>query len=467
VSPLWTSAEIAAAVGGRAIGDFAVRDVGIDTRSLTAHALFVALRGPSRDGHDFVSTALTDGAAVMVSRLPEGVAEDAPIVLVEDTMQALDALGRAGRARSAARIVGVTGSVGKTGTKEALRHVLAGAGPTHASAASHNNQWGVPLSLARLPQEARFGVFEMGMNHAAEIAGLTRQVRPHVAVITWIAPAHLEYLGSIEAIADAKAEILEGLEPGGAAVLPRDSEQFPRLLAHAERCGVARILTFGAHADADWRLVDADLEADGSHALAMRAGGAVEFSLPLAGRHWVMNALAVLAAGEALGLDPRALAQRLGSLEALAGRGRRRHLRIPGGCATLIDESYNANPASMRAALAVLGAAPGRRLAALGDMLELGPEAPRLHADLAAEVEGAGIDQVFTCGPLMARLSAALPACRRGTHGADPGALVAPVRAALRDGDVLLVKGSLGSRMAKLVAALDADQASAAAEPGH
>ncbi len=457
MSPLWTSAEIARAVDGRALAAFAADEVAIDSRSLPERALFVALRGPNHDGHAFVPAALAAGAAALVSSLPEGVGEGAPLVLAPDTMQALEALGRAGRARSAARIVGVTGSVGKTGTKEALRHVLAGAGPTHGSAASHNNQWGVPLSLARLPQAARFGVFEMGMNHRGEIADLTRQVRPHVAVVTWIAPAHLEYLGSIEAIADAKAEILEGLEPGGVAVLPRDSEQFPRLLAHAESRGVARVLTFGQHSDADWRLLDADLGAEGSNVTASRAGVGIGFTLSLPGRHWVMNALAVLAVVEALGLEAAALAPRLATIPALAGRGRRCTLAVSGGTATLIDESYNANPTSMRAALAVLGTAPGRRLAALGDMLELGGDAPRLHADLAAEVEAAAIDQVFTCGPLMAELSAALPACRRGAHGADSAALVAPLRAALRDGDVLLVKGSLGSRMATLIAGLEAD----------
>lgn len=466
MSPLWTAAEVARAVSGRALGDFAVGDVGIDSRSLPEGALFVALRGPRRDGHAFVAEALAAGAAAMVSGPAEGVAEGAPVVVVRDTMAALEALGRAGRERGAARIVGVTGSVGKTSTKEALRHVLSGAGPTHASAASHNNHWGVPLSLARLPPEAHFGIFEMGMNHAGEILALTRQVRPHVAAVTWIAPAHLEFLGSIEAIADAKAEIFTGLEPGGVAVLPHDSEQLPRLLGRAESAGAGRILTFGAHPDADWRLVDGELGTDGSDVLAVRGGVGVGFRVALPGRHWVMNALAVLAVCEALGQDAVALAPRLGTLEALAGRGRRRRLPVPGGSAILIDESYNANPSSVRAALAVLGRAPGRRLAALGDMLELGPEGPRLHAELAAEVEAAGVDQAFTCGPLMAELSAALPACRRGAHGIDSEALAAPLRAALRDGDVLLVKGSLGSRMARLIAALEAAPPASTGEAG-
>lgn len=455
MSAAWTAAEVAAATRGKAEGDWVASGVSIDTRTLAPGDLFVALTGPHRDAHAFVAAALDNGAAAaIVDRVPQGMAERAALVLVDDTQLALERLGSAGRARSRARVAGITGSVGKTGSKEALRHVLARQAPTHASAASHNNQWGVPLSLARLPEAATYAVFEIGMNHAGEIRALTAQVRPHVALITAIAPAHLEFFSSIEAIADAKSEIFESLEPGGVAVLNRDSEHFARMAQHARRAGVARIVGFGRHAEADWRLDDLRLFPECSEIVLHHGTSRLAYRLGVAGEHVAMNSLGVLAVADALGADIVHAARSLADLRPPAGRGQRCRLAVPGGDALLIDESYNANPASMRAALAVLGQAPGRRLAVLGDMLELGEQARPLHAALAQSVESARVDLVFTCGPNMARLHNALPASRRGAHATDSAALAPAVVEALRPGDVLLVKGSLGSRMAHIVEAL-------------
>lgn len=459
MSPLWTAADAAAATGGRAEGAWSVDDVSIDTRTLGAGSLFVALQGENRDGHAFVGDALTKGAVAMVSRVEPGWPAER-LLVVEDTLEGLGALGRAGRARSMARIIGVTGSVGKTGTKEALRHVLGAQAVCHASAASYNNHWGVPLSLARLPRDAAFGVFEMGMNHAGELSALTAMVRPHVALVTWIAPAHLEYFGSEEAIADAKGEIFEGLEPGGTAVLPRDSAHYGRLVGHAAP-RAATITGFGRHEEAAWRLLDARIGAEASDVRAMTPLGAMRFRVGPGGAHWAMNALAVLAVAHAAGADVARAAAALADLRPPPGRGARRSIPLEGGTALLLDESYNANPISMRAALDVLGRAPGRRLAALGDMLELGEHSAALHSGLVDAVAAADVDRVFTCGPMMAYLHRALPESRRGDHTQDSSTLVPCLRQALRPGDVLLVKGSLGSRMARIVEALCAPPASA------
>ena len=459
----WTAEEVATATGGRIAGGWVASGVSIDTRTIAPGDLFVALEGPNRDAHAFVADALDRGAAAaIVSRVPDGVDDPSALVLVADTQTALEDLGRAGRARTTARIAGVTGSVGKTGTKEALRHVLASQAPSYASAASYNNHWGVPLSLARLPEAASYGVLEMGMNHAGEIRALTALVRPHVALITTVAPAHLEFFGSVEAIADAKSEIFAGLEPGGTAVLNRDNEYFARMRAHAERSRAGRIVTFGRHPAADWRLDDLRLAPEHSEVVAVRGGRRFAYRLGTPGEHLVLNSLAVLAVTEALGADVARAAGTLGELRAGAGRGERRRIAVRGGEAVLLDESYNANPASMRAALAVLGQAPGRRVAVLGDMLELGERAGELHAALADAVDAAGIELVFSCGPAMARLHDALPAGRRGAHAVDAAALAPVVADAVRPGDVVLVKGSLGSRMARVVAALTGSGAPAA-----
>jgi UDP-N-acetylmuramoyl-tripeptide--D-alanyl-D-alanine ligase len=320
----------------------------------------------------------------------------------------------------------------------------------------------VPLSLARLPRSARYGVFELGMNHAGEIRSLAAMVRPHVALVTAIAPAHLEMLGSVEAIAAAKAEIFEGLEPAGVAVLPRDSEHYRLLADRAVACG-ARIVSFGAHRDADWRLLDAQLGASGSTVEVAHDGRPLRFRLASAGRHAVLNSLAVLACVAELGADAHRAAAELAALQPTAGRGARRRLAVRGGEAVLLDESYNANPASMAAAIQVLGSQPGRRVAALGDMLELGPEGPALHAALARELAAAEVDLVFTCGPVMRHLHAILPARTRGGHFESSAELAKALGRAVQQGDVVLVKGSLGSRMRVVVDQLLAASAESAA----
>ncbi|HZU90069.1 MAG TPA: UDP-N-acetylmuramoyl-tripeptide--D-alanyl-D-alanine ligase, partial [Stellaceae bacterium] len=356
-APLWTAASAAAATGGRAVGDWSATGVAIDSRTAAPGDLFVALRGPRHDGHDFVRAAFARGAAAaVVAHDFADLPQDAPLLRVADTLAALGALAAAARRRSRARIVAVTGSVGKTGTKEALRLALSVCGPTAASAGSLNNHWGVPLSLARLPAEAAYGVFELGMNHAGEIAALTRLVRPHVAVVTTVEPAHLGFFPSVEAIADAKAEIFEGLEPGGIAVLYRDNPYYERLAAAARRCGAA-VLSFGAAADAAVRLAECALRPDGSTVAATLAGAPLRYELQVPGRHWVTNSLAVLAAAHAVGADAARAASALARLEAPTGRGRRHDLVWQDGRLTLFDESYNASPASMRAAFAVIGAA--------------------------------------------------------------------------------------------------------------
>ncbi len=456
MSALWTSIEAAVATGGTSTQPWSASGVSIDSRSVAPGDLFVALAGPNFDGHEFVADALKRGAAAaMVARVPAGVAADAPLLQVADTLAALVELGRAARRRTAARIIGVTGSVGKTGTKEALRRALERQGRTVASAASFNNHWGVPLSLARMPRETAFGVFEMGMNHPGEIDQLTRLVEPDVAIITTIAPAHLGYFASVEAIADAKAEIFNGMSAKGAAVLNRDNPHFDRLAAAAKARGLSRIMGFGEHTDAAIRLIDCHLYSTASAVTAVVMGEIVDYCLSLPGRHWVINSLAVMGAVKAAGGDISAAAMAMGTLEGMDGRGRRHRVAMPGGAFDLIDESYNANPDSMRAALAVLGGAEpqagGRRIAVLGDMLELGHTASSLHGNLAEPVLAAGVDLVFTVGREMENLDRALPPARLGGHAATSAELAPRLAAAVRPGDVLMVKGSLGSRMAEIV----------------
>lgn len=453
---LWTAVDAAAATGGRSRRDWRASGVAIDSRSIAAGALFVALEGPNRDGHAFVADALAKGAAAaVVTRRPDDVAEDAPLLLVDDTQQALEGLGRYGRDRAAARVVAVTGSVGKTSTKDMLAHVLAGFGPCHASRASHNNHWGVPLTLANLPPDAAFAVCELGMNHADEIRPLTRMARPHVAVVTAIAPAHLGHFEDIAGIADAKAEIFEGLEPGGTAIVNAETIHADRLLAAARRHAAA-VRTFGASEAADVRLSDLAMDATGSDARIAIAGRILELRFNVPGRHWAMNALAVLAAADSLGLELGLAAARLVEVKAGAGRGALRSIAWGKGAIRLLDESYNANPTSMTAALEVLGSQPGRRIAVLGDMLELGATAPDLHAGLAETIEAAAVDRVFLAGPVMRHLFDRLPTEHRGAWAPDSRALAPLVVHALEPGDVILVKGSLGSGMRYVIEALDA-----------
>ena len=465
--PLWTAADAARATDGAISGDWTATGVSIDTRSLAAGDLFVALRGPNHDGHDFVAAAFERGAAAaVVDREIAGLAATASLLRVADTLAGLSALGAFARARSRARIVAVTGSVGKTGTKEALRLALGACGTISASAGSLNNHWGVPLSLARMPPDCAYGVFELGMNHPGEIAGLARLARPHVAVITTVEPAHLGFFGSVEAIADAKGEIFEGLEPGGIAVLNRDNPHYARLAAAAKRAGATEIIGFGTHREAAVRLVDCVLGPCGSEVEAMLAGSTQRFCLPLPGRHWVMNALAALGAAVAAGADPERAAAALAGLEALPGRGRRHALAWRGGTLTLIDESYNASPAAMTAALAVLGAiapAPGgRRVAVLGDMLELGAAAASLHRALAAPLAAAKVDRVFLVGTAMAALDEALPESTRGGLWQFADQAIPALSRFLQPGDVVTVKGSYGVRVGRIVERLCAE----AARPG-
>ncbi len=455
---LWTAKDAAIATGG--VGSFReATGVSIDSRTVEPGDLFVAIEGPTHDGHDFIAAALAAGAvAAVADRVPAGLSTDAPLLRVADTMQALVDLGRAARARTQARIVAITGSVGKTGGKEMLRLALSPQGSTVAAADSYNNQWGVPLSLARMPRDTAFGVFELGMNRAGEIAALTHQVRPDVAIITTVEPVHLEFFPSVEAIADAKAEIFQGMLAEGAAILNRDNPHFARLAVAARAAGLTRIIGFGRHGQAEARLIDALADANGSVVIADILGQRVDYRLNLPGQHWIANSLGVLAGVKALGADVRAGAAALAAMRAMKGRGERHAIALPGGTFQLIDESYNASPVAVRAALKVLAAttpaAGGRRIAVLGDMRELGTAAPALHAGLVADVLAAGVDLVFTAGPLMGALHVALPKERRGGHVFESAGLTTLVAGAVRPGDVVLVKGSLGSRMGPIAEAL-------------
>jgi UDP-N-acetylmuramoyl-tripeptide--D-alanyl-D-alanine ligase len=461
-APLWTVDAMAAAMRAIRVGPLpdAVDGISIDSRSIAPGEAYFAIKGDTHDGHAFVAAALQNGAglAVVAQDKRGEMPTEAPLLVVPDVLAALGDLAAAARARSQGKVIAVTGSVGKTSTKEALRLALSRDGETHASVASFNNHWGVPLSLARLPQGARYGVFEIGMNHAGEITPLTRLVRPEVAIVTTIAPVHLEFFGSLDAIADAKAEIFLGVAPGGAAVLNRDNEQFARLAHAAGQAGVERIVAFGEDARADARLIRYALQPEASTVEADILGQRVAYKVGAPGKHLVLNSLAVLAAAQLAGADLAIVALALAEQTPAAGRGTRIALAVPGGSALLIDESYNANPASMRAALALLGQAPigarGRRIAVLGDMLELGTAGAELHRDLAGAVREHGIDLVFCAGPLMEALWQALPSERRGGYAKDAGALEGEVVAAVRGGDAVMVKGSFGSRMGPIVKAL-------------
>ena len=467
---LWTAAEIAAATGGTASGDFQCSGVEMDSRDVREGDLFVALKGESTDGHRFVDKAFANGAAAALVERPV----DGPHVLVADTTQALADLARAARERigggeagadhASACIVGVTGSVGKTGVKETIFAALQrpGKGAVHRSVRSYNNHVGVPLSLARMAADSRFGVFEMGMNHAGEIAGLTRQVRPHVAVITAIAPAHIENLGSEQAIATAKAEIFAGLEPGGTAVIPADGEHFEQLRDAALAHG-ARVLSFGEAAGADMRLIDAvPATGGGSLVTASLEGRILCYRVAAAGHHWIINSLCVMAAVHAAGGDLGGAGLALAELGGLKGRGARHHVSVPGGQALLIDESYNANPASMRATLAQLGQTPAaRRIAVLGSMKELGDLGPSFHARLADPLAAAGVDFALLVGDEMVALANELGKARRTALGKPPAfahctktseAITALEQYGLAGGDAVLVKGSNSVGLDELVA---------------
>jgi UDP-N-acetylmuramoyl-tripeptide--D-alanyl-D-alanine ligase len=456
---LWTWDELIAASGASPDGTpvWPITGVSIDSRTLQKNDLFVALKDV-RDGHDFVAAAFAAGAsAAVVSRSYRRKPGDGALLTVDETLSALQAIARAARARTAARVVAVTGSVGKTGTKEALRACLSRIGPTHAAEKSHTNHWGVPLTLARMPADSRFCVVEMGMNHRGEIAPLARLARPHVAIITTVEPVHIGYLGSLEAIAEEKSDIFLGLEPDGVAIIKRDNPQFAIMKAAAERQG-ARVISFGKSQDADVRATDIELHPNGSDVTVDALGQTHSYRVGAPGAHLVENSLAVVAALLALGVDLSRALPALAEISPPPGRGQRTVLEVGGGKALLIDESYNANPASMRAALEALATVSRidhpRRVVVLGDMLELGEQAPQLHLGLKEAVDAAGVDLVFACGPNMAHLFAELAPSQQGLWAETSDGLTDRLLDSIRPGDVIMIKGSLGSRMAPLVEAL-------------
>ena len=462
-TPLWILDAMIAAMKAEASGapHDAITGISIDSRSVMPGDAYFAIKGDVHDGHAFVQAALDKGAAlaVVANSKKKDFAADARLLIVDDVLKALEDLGRASRARLIGQVIAVTGSVGKTSTKEMLRGVLTAQGETHASIASFNNHWGVPLTLARCPAHVAYAVFEIGMNHAGEITPLVKMVRPHLAVITTVEPVHLEFFSGIEAIADAKAEIFEGVEPGGAVVLNRDNSQFARLQKAAKAAGIKRIVSFGEHAKSDARLLDVALHATCSAIHADMLKQDVTYKLAMPGRHMAMNSLAVLTLAQLAGCDLAVAALTLSRVAPAAGRGVRQSLDVAGGEAALIDETFNANPASMVAALAVLGRSSvegmGRRIAVLGDMLELGPEAGKLHRGLIDAVNDNNVDLVFCCGPLMRHLWDALSSGKRGGYANDAAGLESQVVGAIRAGDVIMVKGSKGSKMNTIVATLE------------
>lgn len=459
MTALWMAAEAAAATGGRIEGDWSVTGISIDSRSVAPGDLFVALSA-ARDGHDFVADALARGAgAALVSRVPEGV-DPAQCLLVGDVMEGLRALGAAGRARTQARVIAVTGSVGKTTVKEMLRAALSAQGRTHAAEASFNNHWGVPITLARMPADTDFAVIEIGMNHPGEIAPLARLARPHVAVVTTVAPAHLEAFGVIEGIAHEKAAIYEGLEPGGIALAHADVETSGILFDKARACAET-LIRFGVSQGVEARLVEAQVAEAATVIRAEILGTERLIKIGAPGRHYAMNALIALTAAEAAGADVTEAALALSGWTPFEGRGTRERLMLSAADdleIELIDDAFNANPASVAASLEMLAAAEpqgqGRRIAVLGDMLELGPTGPALHAAIAEHPALARIAAIHTVGPLMEHLHKALPGRVRGRHAETAEEMAAALPQKLRRGDVLLIKGSKGIKVSRVVDAL-------------
>lgn len=464
MTALWKAADAAAATGGRATTDWTVTGVSIDTRSLRPGDLFVALKDV-RDGHDFVAQALEKGAAAaLVSRIPDGVSADAPLLTVDDVLDGLTALGAAGRARTQAKVIGVTGSVGKTSTKEMLRVALTSTGRVHAAEASYNNQWGVPLTLARMPADTDVAIIEIGMNHPGEIAPLSRLTRPHVALITTVVGAHMEAFEGLDGIAREKAAIFEGLEPGGTAIIPGDLEVSGILREAAGKTAIC----FGNDARNDWRLGDVRVSAAAVTAKAASPGGPLMFKIASPGRHFAENALAVLATAQALDADMALVIADLGRWAPPAGRGTLEDLVLDdfaeGMSLTLIDDAFNANPTSLNAALEILTAQTptdgvgrvgrGRRIAMLGDMLELGRDEVAQHAAVATSPHLVGVDVIHCVGPLMHHLWEALPEDQRGEHVTDARDLVSRAHALVDAGDIVLVKGSKGSKISLVVDAI-------------
>lgn len=449
---LWTAQDIAQAVSGRLTYDFGATATGvsIDSRTLRDGDLFIAIPGPQVDGHDFVNAALMAGASgAIVSHVPAGCCADASLVVVENTELALRKLGQAGRLRTQAKILAVTGSFGKTGTKEALRHVLSKQGKTSVTQSSFNNLWGVPLTLARLFADDEYAVIELGMNHAGEITPLTQQVRPDVALITNVGEMHLAHFGTIEGIADAKAEIFEGMTAGAVAILNRDNSQYERLANYAAQKGL-KILTFSCQQPADFRAQEVKTTSHGFEVTVHTPLGVIMYELPLLGEHWVSNSLGVLAMVYAAGANVEQAAQDLASFELFDGRGQIHKIPFGKDSLTIINDSYNAGPDSMSAALKVLGRIQpgdhGRRIAILGDMAELGEKSKAFHEGLLPILMEQSVDLVFTCGPEMYHLWQQLPVDKQGIHDNDVESLVPQVLECLRPGDVVMAKGSRGQR---------------------
>ncbi|NKN36201.1 UDP-N-acetylmuramoylalanyl-D-glutamyl-2,6-diaminopimelate--D-alanyl-D-alanine ligase [Agrobacterium sp. a22-2] len=463
MSFLWTTEELITHLVGRPFGTLpeGITGISIDSRSIAPGEAFFAIKGDRVDGHDYASIAVANGAALLIvseAKLPALGRITVPMIVVEDVLAALQKLGLAARDRSHAKIIAVTGSVGKTTTKEMLRRVLEPSGRVHAAVASFNNHWGVPVTLARMPADTDYGVFEIGMNHADEIRPLVKMVRPHVAVITTIAPAHLGNFADLEEIAAAKAEIFEGIEPGGHALLNRDNSQFEYLERAAQAAGVEHIHSFGQHAKAEFRLAEFDGSAESSVVWAVIGGETREIAIGAPGRHLAENAMAALGAASLCGADLTSAIEALGHLSAVKGRGQRHRLALDTGSYVLIDESYNANPASMRAAIAVLASSvptgEGRRIAVLGDMLEMGAFSKDVHSELAGPLLAAGIEHVWLAGPEMAALRDALPDSVQVEYLEKTEDLAAFAVRAVRPGDVVMVKSSLGIGFGKIVAAL-------------
>ncbi len=460
MSYLWTKDELIAAMGARIIGDVpaGINGISIDSRTTASGEAFFAIKGDRFDGHDFITAAMVSGAAVCVvaeGKIPALGKVTAPLIVVDDVLAGLERLALAARARSKAKIIAVTGSAGKTTTKEALRHCLSVCGKVHASAASFNNHWGVPLTMAKMPADTEYGVFEVGMNHAGEIRHLIKFVQPHAAIITIIAAAHLGFFKNLDEIADAKAEIFEGIVTGGTAIINRDDARFRNLEHAAKLAGVTHIYGFGEHARARFKLVSCDLQPGHSDIVMRIDGNDMPVRIGAPGRHIVQNTLAVIGAAQTVGAELSKVIAALATLGAEKGRGQQHVLSVRGGTFVLIDESYNANPASMRAALGLLASqklsGKGRRIAVLGDMLELGRFSARMHKELAEPIAAAKVDKVFLAGPEIKLLSEALPVELAAEHRQSVAELTESLAGFVRAGDVIMVKSSNGIGFSKLV----------------
>jgi len=455
-TPLWTSGEAAKATGGDNTRDWSASGISINTRTLKPGDLFVALVGPNADGHDHVSEAFEKGAvAACVSHRPPVFDPDTSLLMVDDTMKALEDLGMSSRSRFNGHMIAVTGSVGKTGTKEALNFVLADQGKTTATLGSLNNQWGLPLSLARIPSDAEYSIMELGMNHAGELAPLSKMTKPDVCLITTVQPAHTEFFENSEQIADAKAEIFQGAKPNWTAIINADIEETDRLTKAAEQQRVQTVIRFGKNLDADFRVIAYQLLATCSKVTVLTPQGCVYYTLASPGLHWVMNSLSVLAAVNAVGGDIFKAAAKLAQFTPPKSRGERFDVQMSNGAFTLIDESYNASPAAMNAAISVLGAQPkedkSQKIAVLGDMLELGEDTVLRHGELAEALISSKIDSVYLAGEAMQTVWNLLPAEMHGHHSATSEMLGEIIKNAVRPGDVVMIKGSAGMRMGHIV----------------